>query len=82
MEAALSVEASFNDPRCGDGRAVCPDDFLLFTCTVTDSMVNLATVRLPFGQLVNIDGYNTISVYTHARVARACREAADDVRGY
>ena len=62
MEAALSVEASFNDPRCGDGRAVCPDDPLLFTCTVTDSMSDLATVRLPSGQQVNIDEHNTISV--------------------
>ena len=62
MEAALSVEASFNDTRCGDGRAVCPDDPLLFTCTVTDSIVDLATVRLPSGQRVNIDNMNMTSL--------------------
>ena len=55
------MEASFNDPRCSDGRVVCPDDPLLFTCTVYESPLDTATVRLSSGQRVNIDNMNMIS---------------------
>ena len=51
---AVSVEASFNDPRCETDERVCPNDPLLFTCTVTGSTESLATVTLPSGQFVSI----------------------------
>ena len=55
-----TVEASFNDPNCNT--MVCPNTPLLFTCTVAGSMAILARVRLPFGQVVNIDSDNITSV--------------------
>ena len=54
----MSVEASFDDPRCEEGR-VCPNDPLLFTCTVTGSTDSVASVRLSSGQFVNILSDNT-----------------------
>ena len=54
----MSVEASFNDPRC-NGQMVCPNDPLVFTCTVTGSGASLATVRLSTGVEVSIRGTNT-----------------------
>ena len=56
----VSVEASFNDTRC-DGEMVCPNDPLLFTCTVTGSPVVKATIKLPFQQDVDIHFDNTTS---------------------
>ena len=56
----MSVEASFDDPRCEEGR-VCPNDPLLFTCTVTGSTATLASVILPSGQSVFIRSDNTVS---------------------
>ena len=53
VEAAVSVEASFNDSRC-DGEMVCPNDPLLYTCTVTNSPISEATVRLSPGIEVDI----------------------------
>ena len=58
--AAISVEASFNDTRCYN-EGVCPNDPLLFTCTVTGSPVSKATVTLPFQRDVNIHYDNTTS---------------------
>ena len=58
---AVSVDASFNDPRC-EGERVCPNDPLLFTCTVTESIIGDARVTLPSGQTVDINSDNTISV--------------------
>ena len=59
---AVSVEASFNDSRCEMDERVCPNDPLLFTCTVTGSDDSLATVTLPSGERVFIDSDNTISL--------------------
>ena len=59
---AVSVEASFNDPRCETDERVCPNDPLLFTCTVTGSTDSRATVRLSSGQFVDIRSDNTISL--------------------
>ena len=56
----MSVEASFNDPRCEDER-VCQNDPLLFTCTVTGSDADLVIVRLPSEERVNILSDNTTS---------------------
>ena len=58
---AVSVDASFDDPRC-EGERVCPNDPLLFTCTVTGSIIGDARVTLPSGQTVDINSDNTISV--------------------
>ena len=55
----MSVDASFDDPRC-EGERVCPNDPLLFTCTVTGSS-SVATVTLPSGQFVIILSSNTTS---------------------
>ena len=56
-----SPEASFNDPRC-DGEMVCPNTPLLFTCNVTGSTSDVATVRLPSGQAVGITIMDMINV--------------------
>ena len=52
--------ASFDDPRC-DGGAVCPNDPLLFTCTVTDSTATSARATLP-GVGVDVDSVNMTTV--------------------
>ena len=58
----MSVDASFNDPRCEMDERVCPNDPLLFTCTVTGSTDSLATVILPSEEVVAIFSTNiTIS---------------------
>ena len=49
----MSVNASFNDPRC-NGQMVCPNDPLVFTCTVTGSAATVASVRLSTGVEVSI----------------------------
>ena len=51
---AVSVDASFDDPRCEMDERVCPNDPLLFSCTVTGSDDDLATVRLPSEEIVLI----------------------------
>ena len=56
------MDASFDDPRCEMDERVCPNDPLLFSCTVTGSDESVATVRLPSGQFVNILITNTISL--------------------
>ena len=43
---AQSVDVNFNDPRCGDGRRVCPTDPLLFTCVVTGNLAATITVKI------------------------------------
>ena len=58
---AVSVEASFDDPRCETDERVCPNDPLLFTCTVTESDDSLASVTLPSGQFVDIRSDNMTS---------------------
>ena len=45
--------ASFDDPRCA-GQMVCPNDPLLFTCTVNESTSALASVTLPSGEGVEV----------------------------
>ena len=55
----MSVDASFDDPRCETDERVCPNDPLLFTCTVTGSDDSLATVILSSGQFVYILSDNT-----------------------
>ena len=55
------MEASFDDPRCETDERVCPNDPLLFTCTVTGSIDSVATVRLSYRQFVNIDSDNMTS---------------------
>ena len=57
----MSAVASFNDPRC-DGQMVCPNDPLLFTCTVSDSPSSLAEVTLPSGEGVQVSSANTTQV--------------------
>ena len=54
----MSVDASFDDPRCEMDERVCPNDPLLFACTVTGSDDSLASVTLPSGQFVNIHSNN------------------------
>ena len=49
QDAQGSAVASFNDSRCA-GQMVCPNDPLLFTCTVTDSPSPAARVILPSGE--------------------------------
>ena len=56
----MSVSANFNDPRCV-GKMVCPNDPLLYTCTVNGSEVVFATVTLPSGEVVKIESGNTTS---------------------
>ena len=54
----MSVDASFYDPRCEmDGR-VCPNDPLLFSCTVTGSTDSVSSVTLPSGERVLIASNN------------------------
>ena len=55
----MSAVASFNDPRCA-GQIVCPNDPLLFTCTVTESTSSLAEVTLPSGEGVQVTSSNMI----------------------
>ena len=55
----MSVDASFDDPRCGMDERVCPNDPLRFTCTVTGSDDSLAAVTLPSGEIVLILSDNT-----------------------
>ena len=57
----MSAVASFNDPRCV-GQMVCPNDPLLFTCTVTESISGLASVTLPSGEGVQLTSGNMIQV--------------------
>ena len=57
----MSTVASFNDSRCAGGM-VCPNDPLLFTCTVTDSTSGLAEVRLPSGGGVEVNIDNMTEV--------------------
>ena len=56
-EAQVSAVASFNDSRC-DGQMVCPNDPLLFTCTVSDSPSAAARVTLPSGVAVQVTSAN------------------------
>ena len=57
----MSAVASFNDSRCA-GQMVCPNDSLLFTCTVTESTASAARVTLPSGERVQVTGTNMIEV--------------------
>ena len=57
--AAVSVDASFDDPRCEMDERVCPNDPLLFTCTVTGSDDSVASVTLPSEQFVIIRSDNS-----------------------
>ena len=61
VEAAVSVEASFNDSRCDRGM-VCPNDPLLYTCTVSNSPISEATLRLSSGHEVDILSDGSIAV--------------------
>ena len=40
------MDVNFNDPRCGDGRGVCPTDPLLFTCMVTGNPAASIIVKI------------------------------------
>ena len=40
------MDANFNDPRCEDGRGVCPTDPLLFTCAVTGNLAANIIVKI------------------------------------
>ena len=53
----MSAVASFNDSRCA-GEMVCPNDPLLFTCTVTESFSSAARVILPSGVGVQVTSSN------------------------
>ena len=57
----MSAVSSFNDPRCA-GQMVCPNDPLLFTCTVTKSTVVAARVTLPSGEGVQVTSTNMVEV--------------------
>ena len=57
----MSAKASFNNPRCA-GEMVCPNDPLLYTCTVTDSPSGLASVTLPSGVVVQVTSGNMVQV--------------------
>ena len=61
VKAAVSVEANFSDPQC-DGGMVCPNDPLLYTCTITETPISQTTIRLPFGYDLNIRTENEITV--------------------
>ena len=62
VSPAEAQVASFNDPRC-DGGAVCPNDPLLFTCTVTNSSAAAsARATLPSGVGVDVDSVNMTRV--------------------
>ena len=57
----MSAVASFNDPRCA-GQMVCPNDPLLFTCTVAESTSTAARVTLPSGERVEVTSDNMTEV--------------------
>ena len=57
----MSAVASFNDSRCA-GQMVCPNDSLLFTCTVTESPSSAARVTLPSGEAVQVTSTNMVEV--------------------
>ena len=40
------MDVNFNNTKCGDGRGVCPNAPLLFTCVVTGTTANIITVRI------------------------------------
>ena len=61
-EAQVSVVASFNDPRCA-GQMLCPNDPLLFTCTINESPSGLAEVTLPSGVAVQVSSGNMKQVF-------------------
>ena len=54
----MSVDASFDDPRCETDERVCPNDPLLFTCTATGSS-SVGFVTLPSGEIVVIVAHIT-----------------------
>ena len=60
-EAQVSAVASFNDSRCA-AEMVCPNDPLLFTCTVTESTSTRAQVTLPSGEGVQVTSTNMVQV--------------------
>ena len=65
--AELSVIASFNDTRCGDG-GVCSTDPLLFTCNITGSLSTTATVTLtPSGDVIQLNHDNSTQGMIPAR---------------
>ena len=66
VKAAVSVEANFSDPQC-DGGMVCPNDPLLYTCTITETPISQTTIRLPFGYDLNIRTENEITVVARCR---------------
>ena len=55
----MSVEASFDDPRC-NGQMVCSNDPLVFTCNITGSTATLASVRLSGVEVSFRSDINTI----------------------
>ena len=57
----MSAVASFNDSRCA-GQMVCPNDSLLFTCTITGSPFGLAQLTLPSGVGVQVTITNMTEV--------------------
>ena len=59
IEVAVSVKTSFNDQRCA-GEMVCPNDSLLFVCTITDTPVFMASITFPVGN-VNIRTENGLT---------------------
>ena len=54
------VRAGFDDSCAKE--VVCPNDPLLFNCSVTESPAQLATVIIPSGEKVNIKSDNTTEV--------------------
>ena len=59
IEATVSVKTSFNDQRCAGGM-VCPNDSLLFVCTITDTPLFMASITFPVGN-VNIRTENGLT---------------------
>ena len=53
------MDVNFNNPRCGDGRRVCPTDPLLFTCVVTGSPANRITVEIENVFEIDLNDDNT-----------------------
>ena len=51
---------NFNDPRCGDGRGLCPTDPLLFTCIVTGGTATSITVKIDDVLEIDFNVDNTI----------------------
>ena len=68
--------ASFNDPRC-DGGAVCPNDPLLFTCTVTDAPATSNRVTLPFSVSVGVTNTNMTEVVSSGGGAATLPDGVD-----